>query len=224
MLDQFKAGFEEAQKQATAKQQGQQQQSLSSLGLDPRTWLTNARNAGEKKVGDEDTIEITGGVNVNALLDDLDQLLSKANSLSATSGASIPQHLTAQEREQVTEAIKDPRVEIYTGKEDRILRRLVVHVTVAPPKESQSATIGLDLSLTHVNDSPDIPEPSNAKPLQDLMSQLGGLGALAGAGSSGSSGSGSSISSEKLKKYTDCVTAAGSNASKAQDCAKLLTP
>ena len=43
VFQQFKAGFEESAKQAG----GQQDQSLASLGIDPRRWLTNARNAGE---------------------------------------------------------------------------------------------------------------------------------------------------------------------------------
>ena len=40
------------------------QQSFASLGMDPRNWLTDPKNAGEAKVGDDDTIKITGGVDV----------------------------------------------------------------------------------------------------------------------------------------------------------------
>ena len=48
--------------------------------MDPRKWLTDPRNAGEAKVGDADTIKITGGVDVDALLDDVNTALGKAAS------------------------------------------------------------------------------------------------------------------------------------------------
>src|SRR5215216_5982574 len=58
VFQQFKAGYEEAAKQPS----GQENQSLASLGIDPRRWLTNAKNEGEAEVGDADTIKITGDV------------------------------------------------------------------------------------------------------------------------------------------------------------------
>ena len=70
----FKAGYEEAQKRGS-KSSGR---SFAALGLDPRRWLKNARNAGESKVGDTETIKITGDVDVPALLDDVEVALRKA--------------------------------------------------------------------------------------------------------------------------------------------------
>jgi len=123
VFQQFKAGYEQAQKNGTSKQK---QQSLSSLGLDPQQWLTNPKNEGDAKVGDEDVIKITGGIDVNKLLDDVNTALSKVKQLGAQGTQNLPSQLTAEQRKQVTDAIKDPKVEIYTGKEDKILRRMVV--------------------------------------------------------------------------------------------------
>ena len=53
-------------------------QSFASLGMDPRKWLTDPKNEGEAKVGDDDTIKITGGVDVAKLLDDVNTALGKA--------------------------------------------------------------------------------------------------------------------------------------------------
>ena len=78
VFQQFKAGYEQAQKQSADKGN---QQSLATLGIDPRRWLTDAKNAGEAKVGDTDTIKITGGVDVDKLLDDVNTALDKARSL-----------------------------------------------------------------------------------------------------------------------------------------------
>jgi hypothetical protein len=233
LYKQFVAGFEQAQKNAEQNGTGsasQDTQSLASLGIDPRKWLTNATIANrDAKVGDESTTQITGGVNVNALLDDVQSLLAKAKDLGAAQTKDLPTTLSPADRRQIVEAIKDPKVEIYTGNADHVLRRLVVSLTAAPPEEKGSAAVALDVALTDVGEDLDIPTPSNPKPLDQLMSQLGGLGALSALSTSGGSSSSSSSTSPadstaKLKKYTDCIQKAGSDADEAADCSKLLTP
>ena len=224
---QFKAGYEQAQKQGNTKNQ-----SLSSLGLDPRQWLTSPKNEGDAKVGDDDTIKITGGVNVNKLLDDVNQALKKTRELGVQGTQSLPSQLTAEQKKQVVDAVKDPKVEIYTGKEDTILRRMVVALGIVAPKNSSSpngsADFKLDLSIADLNEDQEISAPSGAKPFDQLLSQLGGLG-LGGLGSgsgsgSGSSGSGSSgANNADLEKYSKCVSEAGGDTTKARKCADLLT-
>ena len=113
----------------------QQNQSLSSLGLDPRQWLTNPKNEGEAKVGDDDTIKITGGIDVNKLLDDVNTALGKTRNLGVQGTENLPTELTAAQRKQVVDAVKDPKVEIYTGKEDKILRRMVVSLGIVDTAE-----------------------------------------------------------------------------------------
>ena len=227
VFDQFKAGFEEAQKNGSKGDA----QSFATLGMDPRKWLTDPKNAGEAKVGDTDTIKITGGVDTGKLLDDVNTALTKARSLGVQGTANLPEKLTDAQKKQVADAIKNVSVEIYTGKDDSTLRRMVVNMDVNSGGES--GTLSLDFNLMDLNQSQDIKEPSGAKPFDQLLGQLGGLG-LGGAGSSGSgssgsgsgsgSSSGSGASAEDLKKYSDCVTAAGSDTAKAQKCADLLSP
>ena len=219
---QFRKGYEQSQQQA-GKQQGQ---SLSALGIDPRRWLTNPRNAGDGKVGDADVVRITGGVDVAKLLDDVNRLLEKGRALGGTAAQNIPNKLTEQQRQQAVRAIRNPRVEIDTGKDDSTLRRAVVNFGVDVPKTAtsaaQSATVGLDLKLTDLNDSQDISGPSNAKPFSQL---LGSLGALGGAGATGSGGgSAGGAGADNLQKYSQCIDAAGNDAAKARKCADLLTP
>jgi hypothetical protein len=229
VFKQFKAGYEQAQKQSSDKGN---QQSLATLGIDPRRWLTDAKNAGEAKVGDTDTIKITGGVDVNKLLDDVNTALDKARNLGVQGSDSLPEKLTDKQKQEAADAIKDLSVEIYTGKDDTTLRRMVVNMGVDAPDSGSGATSGtlsLDFQLLDLNEDQTIEAPSGAKPFNDLLGQLGGLG-LGGAGSSGSgssgsgSSSGSGASAEDLKKYSDCVTAAGSDTAKAQKCADLLSP
>jgi hypothetical protein len=230
VFKQFKAGYEQAQKQGK-----EQNQSLSSLGLDPRQWLTNPKNEGEAKVGDDDTIKITGGVDVNKLLDDLNKALQKTRELGVQGSDQLPSQLTAEQKKQVADAVKDPRVEIYTGKDDTILRRMVVALGIVAPQgsgTSGSADLKLDLSISDLNEDQEVSEPSGAKPFDQLLSQLGGLGlgglggtggAGAGSGSSGGGSGSGSANNEALEEYSKCVTDAGNDVAKARKCADLLT-
>ena len=151
---QFKAGYEQAQKQSKDDQGA----SLATLGIDPRKWLTDPQNEGEAKVGDTDTIKITGGVDVAKLLDDVNAALEKASSLGVSGAQGVPEKLTEQQRQQVADAIKDPKVEIYTGKDDKILRRMVVNMGV--DAQGTSGTVAFDVSLTDLNEDQDIAEPA----------------------------------------------------------------
>jgi hypothetical protein len=218
---QFKAGFEEAQKQGSKDNQ----QSFASLGMDPRKWLTDAKNEGEAKVGDDDTIKITGGVDVAKLLDDVNTALSKASSLGLSGAGQVPERLTEEQRRQVLDAVKDPRVEIYTGKDDQILRRLVVNLGVEDAQTDTSGTVAFDISITDLNEDQDIAEPADAKPFDELLSQLGGLGlggAAGGSSSSGGSDSGGGSSSEDLEKFSKCIEEAGEDVEKARKCSELI--
>lgn len=222
---QFKAGYEQAQKQSADKGN---QQSLATLGIDPRRWLTDPKNEGEAKVGDTDTIKITGGVDVGKLLDDVNTALDKARSLGVEGSDQLPEKLTDRQKQQAADAIEDLAVEIYTGKDDTTLRRMLVRMDIAADEGGQetSGTLTLDFQLLELNEDQSIEEPSDAKPFDELLGQLGGLG-LGGEGGAAGGGAGAGsggASAEDLKKYSDCVTEAGSDTAKAQKCAELLAP
>ena len=228
VFQQFKAGYEQAQTQSADKGN---QQSLATLGIDPRRWLTDPKNEGEAKVGDTDTIKITGGVDINKLLDDVNTALDKARGLGVQGSDQLPEKLTDQQKQEAADAIKDLKVEIYTGKEDTTLRRMVVNTTVEAPDNGGTGTLSLDFQLLDLNEDQSIEAPSGAKPFDQLLGQLGGLGlgGAGGTGGSGSSGDGGGsgsggASADDLKKYSDCVTEAGSDTAKAQKCAELLSP
>jgi len=216
---QFKAGYEEAQ-----KQNSKQEQSFASLGMDPRKWLTDPKNEGDAKVGDDDTVKITGGVDVAKLLDDVNRALEKASSLGLGGAGEVPEKLTEEQRQQVLEAVKDPRVEIYTGKEDQILRRMVVNLGIDDAASKTSGTIAFDVSITDLNEDQDIAEPADAKPFSELLGQFGGLGlgAGGGAGSGEADTGGASEPSGDIEKYSKCVTDAGDDLDKVRKCAELL--
>ena len=126
-------------------------------------------------------------------------------------------------------------MEIYTGKDDSILRRMVVSLGIVAPKNSSSpngsADFKLDFSISDLNEDQEISEPSSAEavrassPRSSAASALGGLGGGSSSGSSsgsGSSGSGTAANNAKLEKYSKCVTDAGADTTKARKCADLL--
>ncbi len=220
VFNQFKAGYEEAQKKGSEGDE----QSFASLGMDPRKWLTDPKNEGEAKVGDDDTIKITGGVDVAKLLDDVNNALGKASSLGLDSTGEVPEKLTDQQRQQVLDAVKDPRVEIYTGKDDQILRRLVVNLGIEDAGSGTSGTLAFDVSITDLNEDQDIAEPADAKPFSELLGQFGGLGLGAGGGSDSGGGAtdGGAAAGGDIEKYSKCVTDAGEDLDKVRECSELL--
>ena len=230
VFKQFKTGYEQAQKQGN-----KQNQSLSSLGLDPRQWLTNPKNEGEAKVGDDDTIKITGGVDVNKLLDDVNQALKKTRELGVQGTQQLPTQLTAEQSKQVTDAIKDPKVEIYTGKDDKILRRMVVSLGSSPPEGSgtsgsaNSSSTSRSPTSTRTRRSPSPRRQAvrpaalaARRPRPRRPGRRGRRRWRLGSGGGGSSGGGANT--ENLEKYSKCVAEAGNDVAKARKCADLLTP
>jgi hypothetical protein len=227
VFEQFKAGYEQSAQQAS----GEKDQSLATLGIDPRRWLTNARNEGEAKVGDTDTIKITGDVDVPKLLDDVNGALEKIRSLGVQGSDQIPDKLTEAEKQQTAEAIKDLSVEIYTGADDRILRRMVIALGLQLPEGStatggaQSADINFDFQLLDVNEDQAIQAPDNAKPFNDLLKQLDGLGLnlgdLGGAGA-GAAGGGGAGKQPDVDAYSDCVQKNLGDDAAVRKCADLL--
>jgi hypothetical protein len=225
VFKQFKAGFEESAKKATSQNQNQ---SLATLGIDPSKWLTNAKNEGDAKVGDTDVIKITGDVDVSKLLDDVNNALQKIRKLGGAQAAQLPDQLSEQDKKQAQDAIKDLSVEIYTGADDKILRRMVIAMKLDVPQSSggssQAANLKLDFQLQDLNESQEIKAPENTKPLSQLMSKLQGLGSPGLSSGGGTSSGSSGTSQENLQKYSECIQKANGDNSKIRKCADLLTP
>ena len=222
VFEQFKAGYEQSAKEAS----GEKDQSLASLGVDPRRWLTNASNEGEAKVGDTDTIKITGDVDVPKLLDDVNGALEKIRALGVQGSEQIPDKLTEAEKQQTAEAIEDLSVEIYTGADDRILRRMVIDLSLKMPEgtsvaAAQSAQIRLDFQLLDVNEEQEIEAPENAKPFSELLKQIEGLGAGLDLGALGGGGTGGG-EQPNVDEYSACVQKNLGDNDAVRKCADLL--
>jgi len=235
VFGQFKQSYEQAAQRSGSAT------SLSQLGLQPKDWLKDAKIEGDSSVGGTDTVKITAGVDIPKMLADVNVLLSKAGSLGLSNTGQLPSKLTDEQIRQVEEAVKAASVELETGKEDSILRRIAFTLSVEDPDGSGGkADIDFDLSLTELNEDQEISEPTDTKPFEELLGQLGGLGGLGAlgsgtppppaTGSGGASGTtsggapSSAANSEAAQKYARCIQEAGSDTAKARKCAQLIAP
>jgi hypothetical protein len=220
VFKQFADGYTQAQSQN--KSSGG---TLKELGITPQDWLKDPKVDGASSVGGTDTVKISGAIDVPAMLSDINTLLSKAGSLGIPNTGTLPSELTDDQIKQVEDAVKTADVEIETGKDDSILRRIAFTLAIEDPTGSGGkADIDFDLSLTNLGEDQEVSEPSDTKPLNDLLSQFGGLGALGGLSGGSGSGSGSGGGSDAAAKYTACVQDAGTDQSALEKCADLLTP
>jgi hypothetical protein len=225
---QFAAGYQQALRSNRAKQ-AKGGLLLSSLGIDFTKWLKNARNAGTAQVGDAQAVRITGQADIPRMVDDLGRISQRAQALGATGGAQV-QQLSAQQKQQLEQAIRSVDVQVYTGAQDRILRRLVVHAVLRAPQAKGDSALDLDLQLTKVNQDQQISAPANPKPFSDLLKVTGalngsggGLSGLLGVGGFNSGSASVTIpSGSNVDRYANCVKKASGDRAKSRKCAALL--
>ena len=210
----------------------QKKKGLSQFGIDPKNWLTDAKDEGTEKIDGVETDHVSAALDVGKFLDDLNQIVQKAG---GSLGSSTPAQLTASQKKQIQDVVQNPRFDVYVGKNDNVIRRLSSDIQFKVPQDKQaqvggleSGTLSFSIEFTNVGKPQAIKAPANAKPLSDLTSQLGGLaGVLGGAagGATGSSGSSSSgaPSADALQKYSQCLQKADPNKpAELQKCAALV--
>ena len=211
---------------------------LSGLGINPTHWLKNPSVVGDETVGGADTTHVRAGVDVAALLSDLNTFLAKTAKTTGTSGK-LPTSIPSSTAQKISAAIKNATVDIWTGKTDKTLRKLSLNLTV--PVSGQissllgglkSAGIGLTISYANLNQPQTISAPSNVQPYSQFQTKLRSIvsaleGGLAGGSSAGGSTGSSTApstsgSSSSVSKYSQCIQSAGQDVTKMQKCASLL--
>jgi hypothetical protein len=210
---------------------------LAALGIEPNDWLKDPTNEGTEDVGGVETIHIKGSVDINKMLDDFDRLLKQAGklNLSQQQQSQLPKELPQSTRDQIEKAIDSTELDLYTGKDDKVLRKVHAKIKFNVPEELRqqasglkSGEIELSVEIADVNEPQTITAPESSKPLSDLQKQLrsSGFGSLgSGSSGSGSSGSGSSgsgsPSSAQSRKYLECVQKA-KGTDELNQCSALL--
>ena len=217
--------------------------SLSKLGIKPLDWLRDPKVVGTESVGGTDTTHITASINVPAFLNDLSTFLQKASTVGVSGVGAASKGLSPSVRNQIAAAVRNPRFDVWTGNSDKTLRRLTLALTLPVTGTTstqlgglRSADIGMSMQYADVNQPQTITAPKTVRPysefttkaqsfLQTLQGSLSGSGALpnaAGSSASGGAGANGSGTSSKVQRYSNCVTAAGSDVAKLQRCASIL--
>lgn len=211
---------------------GSGQSGLAALGLDPQHWLSNPAVVGSDNVGGADTTHIRSGVNVSALLADVNTFLAKASSSSGSN--KIPSSIPQATQQQIAGAIKNATVDIWTGKDDKILRKVSLNLNVPVSGRAStlaggitSAGIGFSLQYSKINQPQTVSAPANVHPYSEFAAKLRSLlsgvtGSVAGAGASASGSAGATGAGATVKKYTQCLQSAAQDVVKMQKCASLL--
>ena len=221
---------------------------LTKLGIHPLRWLTHPTTVGTETVGGVQTTHIHAGINVPALLSDLNTFLEKASSTSTVSGASkLKSGLSPATRQKIAAAIRNPSFDVWTGTNDKTIRRLTIALTL-PVTGSlstqlggvKSADLGLTMQYSDLNKPQTITAPTTVRPYSEFQSKVAAFvqslqsaaaGVIGGSTSGSSSGSGSSggasaggsgSSSSNVTKYSQCIQQANGDVAKMQKCASLL--
>jgi hypothetical protein len=130
-------------------------------------WFLDPELSDGGAVGGAETDRIRAGLDVVATANDL---LELAGALGSDAGGP----LDGDSGEQLRRAVESATVEVYTGKDDRLLRRLIVEASfrAAPPPELDeafadlpNADFRLELTIADPNSDVEVEGPANAQPL-----------------------------------------------------------
>ncbi len=201
---------------------------LSRLGLDPLHWLIDPSVVGEETVAGAATTHIRAGVNASALLVDLNTFLRRSGSSRATASSGLPATISAATRQRIAAATRDAAVDVWTGRSDRTLRKLSLHLNVPVTGQistllggMSSAGIAISFQYSDLNQPQTISAPAAVHPFAQFTAKLQGVAAqlrstlgIAALGGSGGSAS--------VDKYSTCIQQAAGDVIKMQKCASLL--
>ena len=212
--------------------------SLRALGLDPRSWLSEAKVEGDEEIAGVQTRHVSGKLDVEAVMRNLNAFVRKSGStLGGATGQTPPKPLSEDDIRKVADVVRDPTFHVYVGKEDDIIRRVAGKIEFDVPEESrdslggiQSGAIEFEVEFSKVNGDQQIEAPSNPRPLSDLTTSLGGAGALPGLGGGSQettptppSSDGTTPEAQDFQEYADCLDKARPEDTEAlQRCAELL--
>lgn len=211
--------------------------SLRALGLDPRSWLSEAKDEGDEEIAGVETHHVSGKLDVEAVMRNLNAFVRKSGStLGGATGQTPPKPLSEDDIRRVGEVVRDPTFHVYVGKDDDIIRRVAGKVEFEVPEESreslggiQSGAIEFEIEFAKVNGDQQIEAPANPRPLSDLTTSLGGSGTLPGLGGDSQetptppTDDGTSPEAQDFQEYADCLDKARPEDTEAlQRCAELL--
>lgn len=203
-----------AQSAAAAEEQEQDEEGsavLSQLGIDPANWLTDVTNEGVEEVDGTEVVRISGTADVSRILADTQELAQTGGQAAG---------LSADELGELEESVRSASVDVFTGADDNILRRLDLGLELDSPDDDAALALTVSIALSEVNEDQEFPAPEDPQPLEQLLpGGLGPLGAMPSGPGEGDAGGGFSPPDDA---YLQCLQEAGSDQEAINECAGLL--
>jgi hypothetical protein len=153
---------------------------VAACDIDVASWVTNLSNEGTESVEGEKAIHVSGDADVERIFSDLSGIVRQLP------GAG-DQARGLSQLERLERAITSATIDVYSGADDRLLRRLDLGLSVDLSALSSASVIPLgtldltvSLILSDLNSPQTITPPENPRPGSDLGGGLGPLGSLDG--------------------------------------------
>jgi hypothetical protein len=150
------------------------------IGIDPRPWVEDAKDDGDEKIAGVNTTHVSGRLDVDRMLRDLNRFVSRCGALLGTAAGEVPSALKQSDIDKIAQLVNDPSFDVYVGKEDDIVRRLSASIDVKVPQQDQEGIGGIEggslnfsIEFADVNGDQQIEAPARSRPLSELTSQLG---------------------------------------------------
>src|SRR3954451_17038179 len=116
--------------------------SLKDFGIDPQAWVQDPKDEGDEDVNGVSTTHVSAGVDVARMRSDFNKTIQQAG---GAMGANAPSQLTPDQISQVSQVVKDPKFDLYVGKDDSKIRRIAVSVGFEFPSEARSQFQGAEV-------------------------------------------------------------------------------
>ena len=163
--DQFERYRRQVERESRQNQDQQNQFDLASLGVNPRDWLRNPKKEGEEEVGGAETVHVSADVRIGALLKDVNDLIRRAGRLGLESDQ-VPQRIPERTQRQIEESVKTAQFDLWTGKDDKIMRRLEIEFSFDLPEELRAqaqgvsgGTVDIKVEIAELNEDQEIKVP-----------------------------------------------------------------
>ena len=217
--------------------------SLRSLGLNPRSWLGQAKDEGGEEIAGVQTRHVSGTLDVEAVMRNLNEFVRRSGgALGGATGQPPPDPLSDEDIRKVGEVVRDPTFHVYVGEDDDIIRRVAGKIEFDVPEDSrdglggiESGAIEFEIEFGDVNGDQEIEAPANPRPISALTETLGGTPGLGGVvteegggavpANPPSTGGSGAPDAEDFEAYEKCLDEARPEDTEAlQRCADLLVP
>jgi len=177
--------LEQGYAQASRSSSTGSQAAFATLGVDPGRWLTHPAIAGHVTLAGVDTIHIVAGLDLGRFLADAEKLSSAGGVLGLGGAGQSTGPLSPSGLSALLGAVRSARIELFTGAQDHLLRRLALSAEVSATPSAGAAPGGLSggrlsfvLQFTEVNRPQAISPPSAPQPLSQLGPLLRRLGLI----------------------------------------------